>query len=211
MRNRNLTMHSLRAWMHVSIPTPVLYCRTERLASDAEPSGSGRHATTPRRAWRPCVAPHHAGSVNWRTGGLSDPIDLTSSSDPVWVIECDTGSALLTNEIEAPRLEHDFRVSALGWEVLSVPWFDDEARLTRASEYANVAPLALVERHRGHRSQRERCPDEGAPRLSDAERDDLRRPGTPRGYRPGCGYGRVASRRHPDFEVAAAISATSGS
>ena len=48
------------------------------------------------------------GSVNWITGGLSDPIDLTSPSDPVWFIESKQGRALITSEIEAPRLEGDF-------------------------------------------------------------------------------------------------------
>ena len=36
------------------------------------------------------------GSVNWRTGGLSDPIDITATSDPVWVLDSERGSALIT-------------------------------------------------------------------------------------------------------------------
>jgi Xaa-Pro dipeptidase len=145
--------------------------------------------------------------VNWRTGGLSDPIDLTSSSDPVWVIECDTGSALLTNEIEAPRLEHDFRVSALGWEVLSVPWFDDEARLTRASEYANVAPLALVSDTVGIGRNVSDVLTRARLVLSDAEREDLRDLGALAGAALGAGMDAWHPGVTTDFEVASAISA----
>jgi Xaa-Pro dipeptidase len=146
-------------------------------------------------------------SVNWRTGGLSDPIDVTASSDPVWVIDCNAGSALITNEIEAPRLEHDFRVSALGWDVLTVPWFDDEARLTRACEYANVAPLALLSdaADLGHSVKdvltRSRLV------LSDAEREDLRDLGTLAGVALGTGMDAWRPGITTDFEVASAISA----
>jgi Xaa-Pro aminopeptidase len=146
-------------------------------------------------------------SVNWRTGGLSDPIDVTSSSDPVWVIETNTGSALITNEIEAPRLEHDFRVSALGWEVLTVPWFDDEARLARACEYANVERPGLLSDTTdvGHNVKdvltRARLV------LNEAEREDLRDLGTLAGTALGVGMDAWRPGITTDFEVASAISA----
>ena len=146
-------------------------------------------------------------SVNWRTGGLSDPIDVTAYSDPVWVIECDTGSALITNEIEAPRLEHDFRIRELGWEILSVPWFDDEARLTRACEYANVAPLALVSDTVGIGRNVNDVLTRARLVLSDAEREDLRDLGALAGKALGAGMDAWRPGLTTDYEVASTISA----
>jgi Xaa-Pro dipeptidase len=84
------------------------------------------------------------GSVNWITGGLSDPVDITSRVDPVWAIESKNGRALITNEIEAPRLLGDFDIDALGWEVIRVPWFDADAPLRAASSFCGVAPEELL-------------------------------------------------------------------
>jgi Xaa-Pro dipeptidase len=146
-------------------------------------------------------------SVSWRTGGLSDPIDITSSSDPVWVIETNEGSALLTNEIEAPRLEHDFRVTALGWDVLTVPWFDDEARIARASEYANVAFGELLSDVTGIGRTIKDVLTRARLVLCDAERDDLRELGALAGAALGAGMDAWRPGITTDFEVASAISA----
>jgi Xaa-Pro aminopeptidase len=145
--------------------------------------------------------------VNWRTGGLSDPIDVTASSDPVWVIECDAGSALITNEIEAPRLEHDFRVSEWGWEILTVPWFDNEARLARACEYANVATLAFVSDTVGIGRNVNDALTRARLVLSDAEQEDIRDLGALAGNALGAGMDAWRPGITTDFEVASAISA----
>ncbi|MHB8378900.1 MAG: M24 family metallopeptidase [Acidimicrobiales bacterium] len=84
------------------------------------------------------------GSVNWRSGGMSDPIDLTASSDPLWTLDCAHGSALITSEVEAPRFESDYHARALGWEVLRAPWYDAKARLALAGSYADVDPRELL-------------------------------------------------------------------
>jgi Xaa-Pro dipeptidase len=84
------------------------------------------------------------GSVNWITGGLSDPIDITSSTDPVWVVDSTIGRALITSEIEAPRLRGDFDLDALGWDVITVPWFDVDAPLRAASTFCGVGPEGLL-------------------------------------------------------------------
>jgi Xaa-Pro aminopeptidase len=84
------------------------------------------------------------GSVNWITGGLSDPIDITAQSDPAWVVDAKSGRALITSEIEAPRLRGDFDIDALGWEVVTVPWFDADAPLRAASWFCGVRPDGLL-------------------------------------------------------------------
>jgi Xaa-Pro dipeptidase len=146
-------------------------------------------------------------SVNWRTGGISDPIDVTASSDPVWAIDCDTGSALITSEIEAPRLERDFRVSSLGWDVLTVPWFDDEARVTRACEYANAEPLALLSDVVGIGRNVKDDLTRARLVLSDAEQEDLRDLGALAGRALGAGMDAWRPGISTDFDVASMISA----
>jgi Xaa-Pro aminopeptidase len=84
------------------------------------------------------------GSVNWITGGLSDPIDITSPNDPAWAVDAKNGRALITSEIEAPRLLGDFDIDALGWDVISVPWFDADAPLRAAQEFSGVRPDELL-------------------------------------------------------------------
>jgi len=84
------------------------------------------------------------GSVNWMTGGLSDPIDITAPSDPAWVVDSKNGRALITSEIEAPRLRGDFDIDALGWDVITVPWFDADAPLRAASSFCGVTPDGLL-------------------------------------------------------------------
>jgi Xaa-Pro aminopeptidase len=84
------------------------------------------------------------GSVNWATGGLSDPIDITASRDPAWVVDSKNGRALITSEIEAPRLRGDFDVDALGWDVITVPWFDAGAPLRAASSFSGAPPDELL-------------------------------------------------------------------
>jgi antitoxin VapB len=145
-------------------------------------------------------------SVSWRTGGLSDPIDVTASSDPVWVLDCAAGSALITNEIEAPRLRQDFRVTEWGWDVLTVPWFDDAARLTRACEYADVAPLDLLSDTPGIGDSITDALTRARLVLSDAERDDLRDLGALAGTALGAGIDAWRPGVTTDFEVAATIS-----
>ncbi len=66
------------------------------------------------------------GSVNWVTGGVSDPVDVSAPRDVVWVVLTEGTRALVTTRIEAPRLVHDFDVEASGWDLVSVPWYRPE-------------------------------------------------------------------------------------
>ena len=67
------------------------------------------------------------GSVNWVTGGVSDPVDLTAPRDVVWAVLTEGSRALVTTRVEAPRLAHDFDVEASGWDLIGVPWYRSEA------------------------------------------------------------------------------------
>ncbi len=147
------------------------------------------------------------GSVNWITGGLSDAVDITSSSDPVWFIESKHGHALITSEIEAPRLAGDFDLDALGWELITVPWFDGEAPLRAVTSFAGLSADWLLTDRPGLGLN---IADEiVAARmvLSDAERADMRFLGALvafaleealDGWNPGTST---------DFDIAARVSA----
>ncbi|MGC2485888.1 MAG: hypothetical protein WA359_06570 [Acidimicrobiales bacterium] len=144
--------------------------------------------------------------MNWRTGGISDPIDLSAQSDAVWTLDCDVGRALITNEIEAPRLESDFGVRALGWDVLSAPWFDGSARRSLATQYAGTSESELLSDvdDIGHDV---RVPLIGARLpLSEPEQEDLRDLGAVVGTALGAGIDSWRPGISTDFESASAIS-----
>jgi Xaa-Pro dipeptidase len=146
-------------------------------------------------------------TVNWITGGLSDPIDLTAGSDPVWVIETESGRTLITNQIEAPRLASDFDLAGLGWNIIGVPWFDAGAPLDAALDFCGEACENLL-------SDRadvglDISSDVVAERmvLSESDRDDLRALSALVGHALGAGIDAWRPGVSTDFDVAAVISA----
>lgn len=146
------------------------------------------------------------GSVNWRTGGLSDPIDLGASSDPLWVLDTATGTALITSEIEAPRFEHDFHVRENGWDLLTVPWYDAGASLALACHYADLSVEDLLS---DTDTIGESVRDEiVAARLvlSEGERDELRELGVLVGAALGAGIDAWRPGVSTDFDTAAVVS-----
>jgi Xaa-Pro aminopeptidase len=146
------------------------------------------------------------GSVNWRSGGLSDPVDVTAVSDPVWTLDCDQGRVLITNDIEAPRLEHDFDVHSLGWDVIGVPWFDAAAPLHEACAFANVSPEELLSDADGHGMNVRDDLVASRLLLSEPERDELRELGALVGEALGVGIDTWRPGVTTDFAIAGAIS-----
>lgn len=146
-------------------------------------------------------------SVNWRTGGMSDPVDLTASSDPVWVLDCDEGSALITNVVEAPRLEGDFHVRERGWEVLAGPWYDSQVPLALACDFAHASPEELLSDTDAF--GRNINDDLIAARLvlGIEEREELRELGALVGVALGAGIDAWRPGVTTDFDIAAVISA----
>ena len=139
---------------------------------------------------------------------MSDPIDLAATTDPLWVLDCDGGSALITSEIEAPRFEYDFRVREQGWDVLSAPWFDSQAPLALACEYANASPDDLLS---DVDAIGESVRDElvGARLVQgEGEREELRDLGALVAEALGAGIDAWRPGITTDFDVAAVISAT---
>ena len=82
------------------------------------------------------------GSVAWATDGRNTPIDRSAPTDTIWVaIGFETVVVVSTN-VEAPRLAHDFPLGDEA-ELLSCPWWDaDElVRLAAASLGADSSRL----------------------------------------------------------------------
>jgi antitoxin VapB len=133
-------------------------------------------------------------------------VDVTSASDPVWTLDCEQGRVLITNEIEAPRLEHDFGVHALGWDVIGVPWFDGAASLREACAYANVAPEELLRDvdAEGWNVRDDLITSRLA--LSEHERDELRELGVLVGEALGAGIDTWRPGVTTDFAIASVIS-----
>lgn len=146
------------------------------------------------------------GSVNWRTGGLSDPIDITAASDPVWTLDCDQESVLITTEIEAPRLEYDFNVRELGWDVIGVPWFDTGAPLRAACAVADVGPEKLLSDVDSFGSNIRDLLIGARLALSEPERDELRELGALVGEALGAGVDAWRPGVSTDFDIASVIS-----
>lgn len=160
-----------------------------------------------RRAFngRPLLATQ-SGTVNWLTGGVADPIDLTAPSSPVWALDFEGGRALITSEIEAPRLVGDFAVHDHGWEVVTVPWFDTEGMVRAAVEVSGVpGDLLLSDTDELGENVRSALVTARLS-LSEPEQDEIRRLGALTahsleaaldGWRPGV---------TTDFDIAAAVS-----
>ena len=132
-------------------------------------------------------------------------IDLTAANDAVWTLDCENGRVLLTNEIEAPRLEQDFGVHALGWDVIGVPWFDNAALLREACAFANVAPEELLSDVDGHGTNVRVQIVMARLSLSEPERDELRELGALVGVALGAGIDAWRPGISTDFEIAGVI------
>lgn len=195
--------------MYVVINTDMRFVVPNRLRSIGERTDAVRPRASALRAKfdeRPLLLTR-PGSVNWITGGMSDPIDLSASSDPVWVVETDRGRTLITTQIEAPRLAHDFDLSALGWSVIGVPWFDAHAPLEAAVAFGGepsdnfITDLDSIGRDITRDLVVERMV------LSPAELDELRSLGALVGHALGTGIESWHPGVSTDFDVAAVVSA----
>jgi Xaa-Pro dipeptidase len=146
------------------------------------------------------------GAVNWAGGGFSDPVDVTSASDPVWVVESSAGRALITSNIEAPRLSGDFDLDTWGWDVIQVPWFDADAPVHAAEAFCGVSAhhmLSDVDSF-GQNVSFEIVRARMA--LSEPERDDLRDLGAVAAYALEHALDQWRPGETTDFDIAAHVS-----
>jgi Xaa-Pro dipeptidase len=146
------------------------------------------------------------GSVNWITGGLSDPVDITATNDPAWAVESRNARALIMSEIEAPRLLGDFDLDSLGWSVVTVPWFDADARLRAASSFCGVTPGELLSDSDAVGTNITASIVRTRMVLSEPEQEDLRSLGVDTARALEAGVDSWRPGVSSDFEVAAIVS-----
>jgi len=78
-----------------------------------------------------------ASSFAWATGGAAAYVNTASTEGSASLIVTPTGYHLITNNIEAPRLEQEERLKGQGWEFHVSPWYAERdliSRLTRKSK-----------------------------------------------------------------------------
>jgi Xaa-Pro aminopeptidase len=83
------------------------------------------------------------GAVAWSTGGGSRPVDRAASVDLVWVVITSDTAVLVTTEVEHDRVRDECDPTALGFELVAVPWFDDQAFVRAAEDAAGVRAALL--------------------------------------------------------------------
>lgn len=64
------------------------------------------------------------GSVAWATGGVSPPIDRTAAIDPVWLVDAEEPT-LLISSVEVPRMTAEGGLEELDFKIVSVPWYEE--------------------------------------------------------------------------------------
>ncbi len=179
--------------------------RMSRIGRRAQAARVVARALRDRHGGRPLLLTSSA-AVNWRTGGLSDPVDLTTTTDPIWVLDADHTSVLITSEIEGPRLVGDFGVSELGWQLVLVPWYEADAALAVACDFAACSPEEFLSDMEGIGTNVRTELVAVRLSLSEAELDDVRELGTFVGHAVGAGVESWRPGASTDFEVAAATS-----
>ncbi|MHB1906242.1 MAG: M24 family metallopeptidase [Acidimicrobiales bacterium] len=138
-----------------------------------------RRAALPRahdlrvRAGADALVLTRPGSVNWVTGGVSDPVDVTAPRDVVWVVLTDETRALVTSGIEAPRLARDFDVESSGWDLVAVPWYRPEEMAEAVRSVAGAHARVISDDGELGDDVREQIVLSRMV-LSEPERDDLR-------------------------------------
>jgi len=179
--------------------------RASRIGARATAVRAGASALRDQFDGRPLLLTT-PGSVNWITGGLSDPVDITATSDPVWVVDGPQGRAMIINEIEVPRLLEDFDIANSDWELIGVPWYDPDAPLEAVAQFTGLRTEALISDREGMGTNVMSEIVRTRMVLTEPERDDLRDLGALCARALEAGIDSWRPGRSTDFDVAAAIS-----
>ncbi len=113
-----------RIVVRVTILDPVAIRRVRAVAAHA--GLEGVVLTTP-------------GAVAWATGGLNTPIDRSAPTDTIWVAIGRGALAIVTTNVEAPRLAADFTLDP-DCSLVSVPWWEPEQMARSAAAALDARP-----------------------------------------------------------------------
>src|SRR3989304_2112445 len=73
-------------------------------------------------------------SFAWATCGAPSYVNTATTNGAATLLITPTRRCIITNNIEAPRLEQEYSLAAQGWEFLTAPWHETNnavAELTR--------------------------------------------------------------------------------
>lgn len=62
-------------------------------------------------------------SFAWATGGAASYVNTAAAEGPSSLLITPAGRYVITNRIEAPRLEQEEKLAMQGWELLAAPWY----------------------------------------------------------------------------------------
>lgn len=83
------------------------------------------------------------GSLAWIGAGLTDPIERGAAFELAWAVVTQDRAAIVTTNVEAPRLRDEASVEALGFELHAAPWQDADGLLALSETIAS-APRASI-------------------------------------------------------------------
>jgi Xaa-Pro aminopeptidase len=101
------------------------------------------------RAWLaeaglPAAVLTRPGSLAWIGAGLTDPIERGAAFGLAWAAITQDRAAVVTTDVEAPRLRDEANVEALGFELLAAPWHDPDGLLALSETVASVPRASIA-------------------------------------------------------------------
>ena len=78
-------------------------------------------------------------AVAWATGGMNTAVDRALPIDMVWVAVSPDRQAIITTNVELPRLVDDSAPESCGFSVTAVPWHEPDAFAAASSAELGVA------------------------------------------------------------------------
>jgi Xaa-Pro aminopeptidase len=92
----------------------------------------------------PAVALTTQASVAWLTAGLTNPIDRSDPTSPLWLVVTPDRVVAVTTAVERPRLEAEAGLDEVGFSLEDVPWFDRASFVRTVEEIAGAGRTQLA-------------------------------------------------------------------
>ena len=82
------------------------------------------------------------GAVAWATAGINTPIDRSAGTDTIWVAIGPASTALITTNVEQPRLAVDLAFDQ-ECALMDAPWWDGDAMVRAAATAIGADPVRI--------------------------------------------------------------------
>ena len=84
-----------------------------------------------------------ADGVAWATAGLTSPVERGAPVGPLRVVVTPDTAAVVTTNVERPRLASEANLEKIGFSVHDVPWYEPDSLDRLATELADAAPARI--------------------------------------------------------------------